>query len=129
MKDSTRNPIWFPDIDKIIELTASSCHARVEISNDPKKVPVYHWKYPEKPWQQIHIDFAGMFLNSMWLIVVDTYLKQLEVVEMMLTSIARTVLELRTIFARWGLPEIIVSNNGPQLVSAKFEIFNKQNGI
>ena len=45
------------------------------------------------------------------------------------TSTARIVLELRTIFARWGLLKTLVSDNGPQLVSAEFDIFCKQNGI
>ena len=36
---------------------------------------------------------------------------------------------LRTVFARNGLPEQIVSDNGPQFTSSKFENFMKENGI
>ena len=37
--------------------------------------------------------------------------------------------ELRTLFSRFGLPNIIVSDNGPQLVSLKMNTFMKRNGI
>ena len=41
--------------------------------------------------------FTGMFLDSMWLIVVDAYSKLPEVVEMTSISTARIVLEPQTI--------------------------------
>ena len=41
----------------------------------------------------------------------------------------KTIECLETIFARHGLPEVLVSDNGPNLVSEKFEAFLKENGI
>lgn len=40
----------------------------------------------------------------------------------------KTIECLETIFARHGLPEVLVSDNGPNLVSEKFEAFLKENG-
>jgi len=45
------------------------------------------------------------------------------------TTSAATIRELRKIFARFGLPEQLVSDNGPQLVSAEFTQFLKNNGV
>ena len=45
------------------------------------------------------------------------------------TTSAATINELRQIFARFGLPEQIVSDNGPQFVSAEFTQFLKSNGV
>ncbi|XP_041379456.1 uncharacterized protein LOC121392177 [Gigantopelta aegis] len=45
------------------------------------------------------------------------------------TTAKHTIQELRLIFARFGLPEIIVTDNGPQFVSKELEEFTSQNGI
>ena len=48
-----------------------------------------------------------------------------------MTSITteKTIIELRLIFAQHGLPEEVVSDNGPQFVSNEFAEFMHKNGI
>ena len=41
----------------------------------------------------------------------------------------RTIDELRLIFATRGLPEEVVSDNGPQFTSTEFAEFTRKNGI
>ncbi|XP_064465215.1 uncharacterized protein K02A2.6-like [Ornithodoros turicata] len=45
------------------------------------------------------------------------------------TSTELTIAKLRDIFSRFGLPEVLVSDNGPQFASKLFQDFVKQNGI
>lgn len=45
------------------------------------------------------------------------------------TTSEKTVSTLRSIFARNGLPEQIVSGNGPQFVSEEFSVLVRKNGI
>ena len=45
------------------------------------------------------------------------------------TTSAATIRELRKIFARFGLPEQLVSDNGPQFSSSEFTQFLKNNGV
>ena len=40
-----------------------------------------------------------------------------------------TIQCLRRIFATFGLPEVVVTDNGPSLVSDEFEAWLKRNGI
>ena len=48
----------------------------------------------------------------------------------MKTTTAETTLNvLRTIFARFGLPSQIVSDNGPQFIAEEFKSFCRANGI
>ena len=65
----------------------------------------------------------------MWLIVVDTYSKWPEVIQMRTVTAQRTIQELRLIFARFGLPEQIIPDNRPQFISDEFKLFVKSNGI
>ncbi|KAK7909343.1 hypothetical protein WMY93_014027 [Mugilogobius chulae] len=52
-----------------------------------------------------------------------------EVAIMKNTSSEKTIEELRSMFSRYGLPQQLVSDNGPQLVSEEFETFMVENGI
>ena len=63
------------------------------------------------------------------MVIVDAHSKWLEVVPMSTTTTEKTLDVLRSMFARYGLPEQLVSDNGPQFVSSEFERFMKENGI
>ena len=80
-------------------------------------------------WERIHLDFCGPFLGSMWLIVICSYSKWLEVVRMTNITSKRVIQELRDIFSRWGLPKILVSDNGSSLTSDEFKTFTNNNQI
>ena len=43
------------------------------MKQDPKLTPVHPWEYPEGPWRQVHLDFAGPFEGKTFLIMVDTH--------------------------------------------------------
>ncbi|XP_033760674.1 uncharacterized protein K02A2.6-like [Pecten maximus] len=95
----------------------------------PKSAPVHPWEWPSNPWQRIHVDFAGPFMNFMFLIVIDAHSKWPEVFIMRSTTTTLIIELLRNLFARHGIPEQLVSDNGPQFISEEFRQFMKQNGI
>ena len=45
------------------------------------------------------------------------------------TTGSATIGKLRSLFAAYGIPEELVSNNGPQFTSEEFSVFMKNNGI
>ena len=63
------------------------------------------------------------------MVAVDAYSKYPEVVNMLGTTVTETIKVLREIFSRHGLPETIVSDNGPQFTSEGFRNFCEINGI
>ena len=44
-------------------------------------------------------------------------------------QLSKYIRELRKLFAAYGLPEQLVSDNGPQFTSSDFAMFLKQNGV
>ena len=120
MKAVARSYLWWPGVDKDLEECAKSCLSCQSVKSAPSVAPLHPWVWPAKPWQRIHIDFAGPFMGKTFLIVIDAHSKWPEVVEMATTTAQRTIVELRKIFATYGLPEQLVSDNGPQFVSAEF---------
>ena len=63
------------------------------------------------------------------MVVVDAYSKFPEVVKMTSTTSTATINVLRDILSRYGLPEIMVSDNGPQFIASEFQQFCRNNGI
>ena len=61
---------------------------------------LHPWQLAERPWQRIHIDFAGPFLQQMFLIVIDSFSKWPEVIVMKSTTATKTIDELRCLFSR-----------------------------
>ena len=64
----------------------------------------------------VHIDFAELFEGKQFLVAVDAFSKWPEVVIMEDMSTDRTLDELRVMFARWGILQQIVSDNGSHTV-------------
>ena len=116
-------------MDKDIEAMARSCSKCVAVKQAPPKAPLHPWEWPSRPWQRLHVDYAGPFMIKSFLVVVDAHSKWAEVVEMHQTTTERTVMALRHLFATHGIPEQIVSDNGPQFASSDFAKFAESNGI
>ena len=79
MKSIARSHVWWPGIDTDIEHCAKECSGCSENRNMPPESPIHPWEFPDRPWQRIHVDFAGPFMGCMFLIVVDTRSKWPEV--------------------------------------------------
>ena len=129
MKLLARSYVWWPNLDGQIEQMVAQCSLCQEMRSDPPTAQVHPWCFPSRPWSRIHLDYAGPIDGHMYLVLVDAFSKYPEITKMSSTTSAATVNALRDIFSRQGLPELIVSDNGPQFVSKEFESFCQQNGI
>ena len=129
MKSLARGIVWWPKLDEEIETMVRSCSVCQTQRDNPPAAPLIPWKWPSRPWYRLHIDYAGPFLGHMWLIIIDAHSKWLEIFQMSSTTSTATIQCLRDVFARFGLPERIVTDNAPNLVSTEFSHFLKQNGI
>ena len=129
MKTIARSYIWWPGVDKRIEEMVKSCVACQSVKHSPAVAPLQPWTWPNQPWKRVHLDFAGPFQGSMFLVAVDAHSKWPEVCIMKETTASQTIARLRSLFASFGLPEQLVTDNGPQFVSEEFSHFLKSNGI
>ena len=120
--------MWWPNLDIDIERVIT-CTACQHMQSSPPTASANPWIWLSKPWQRIHIDFAGPFLGEMFLVVVDTYSKWMEVVRMTSTTSENTINVVRTLYSSHGIPNYLVSDNPVQFTGAEFQIFRKKNGI
>ena len=129
MKSLSRMYVWWPGINADIEKSVRLCHGCQEAQSVPPVAPLNPWKWPTRPWARIHLDFAGPFEGKNILIAIDAHSKWVEAVCTPSTSSSAIIEELRTLFAKFGLPESVVTDNGTGFISQEFETFLKNNGI
>ena len=75
------------------------------------------------------MDYVGPFLGHTFLVIVNAHSKWMKVYPTTSSSSQVTIEKLRMCFASLGLPEQLVSDNGPFFVSVDFQQFMKNNGI
>ena len=128
MKGLARSYLWWPGLDKDIECLVNACTTCLSVRNAPPKAPLKTWEWPTRVWQRLHIDYAELKGQHM-LILVDSHSKWVEVYPMKTTTTTKTLDILRRLFSSYGIPEEIVSDNGPQFTSSEFQDCMTKNGI
>ena len=129
MKGLARGYVWWPGMDKAIEERARSCSTCQTHQKVPPKAPMHPWEWPHQPWSRIHVDYAGPFMGKMFLLIIDAHSKWLDIYMTNSSNAETTVEKLRMTFASQGLPEMVVSDNGPAFASKEFEEFLRKNGV
>ncbi|XP_015118224.1 uncharacterized protein K02A2.6-like [Diachasma alloeum] len=128
MKAMARSFVWWPGIDSDIDKITKTCQLCLENASNPPRSELNVWKWPEGPNQRIHIDYLQI-KDKMYLVIIDSFSKWIDVKAMKDITSRRTILAMSEYFATWGFPNVLVSDNGPSLISEEFESFLKRNGI
>lgn len=129
MKSLARTLVWWPGMDQAIEEMVKQCSDCQQSRPSPPAAPLHPWQWPTRPWTRLHIDYAGPMEGKMYLIVIDAHSKWIEAFPMTSATALTTIQHLRVLFAQFGVPEVIVSDNGSQFVAAEFQSFCRMNGI
>ena len=129
MKALARMYVWWPGLETDIEESVRLCNECQLNQSNPPTAPLNPWNWPSRPWARLHIDYAGPFESRYLLILIDAHSKWIEAFPAASPSSSVTIDLLRSVFAQFGLPETIVSDNGSCFVSEEFQQFLKSNGV
>lgn len=128
-KSLARGFCWWLGIDKELEAMIANCADCQSVRAEPPKMSLHCWETPSAPFQRVHVDYAGPFMDSYFFIYVDAYSKWPEVQVCKNTTAENTVNMCREIFSRFGIPSVLVSDHGVQFTSTVFEQFLRMNGV
>lgn len=128
-KSFARSYIWWPNLDSDIELMIKQCEPCNLMQTSPEKCSLIPWEPTTRAWSRIHIDFLGPIKGFNFLIVIDSYSKWPEVFKTKTMTSGFVIDKLRETFARYGLVDTLVSDNGRQFTSAEFDKFMLANRI
>ena len=135
-KRQLRRTYWWPGMDNQIEQFVRYCSACQESakSHKPTRPPLTRIEPPMDPWHKIAIDICGPFANAprhqrFITVVIDYATCYPEILLSGDITSGRIICWLTEVFARFGNPDIIVSDNGPQFTSTTFTDFLKARDI
>lgn len=129
IKSLARSYVWWLRLDQDLENKVRVCTQCQANQNMPQPVPLHPWEWHDHPWSRLHLDFAGPFKGQMFLIMVDAHSKWIEAHLMSNITAPTTIDKLRQVFAVHGLPDRVVTDNGPTFTSELFSEFMQQNGF
>ncbi|UYV66068.1 K02A2.6-like [Cordylochernes scorpioides] len=127
MKSLARSSVWWPKMDSQIEEFVKECSPCMHHQTAPpaENTP---WPRTNQPWQRVHVDHF-YFRGDCYLLVVDANSNWIEVFPVRGTTSQENIKLLRECFARYGLPQCLVSDNGPPFNSIEFKEFLRKNNV
>ena len=90
----------------------------------PKETLMSH-EVPSRSWEKIATDVFTLD-GKYYLVTIDYYSNFWEVDRLPNTKASTTILKLKSHFARYGIPDQVISDNGPQFTSDEFAEFSRK---
>ena len=115
--------MWWPGISKQIEETVQKC-LRCCQHLTQRAEPLLPTVFPDYPWQKVGVDLF-VFKGSSYLLLIDYYSRYVEMSKLHSTTSTAVIQHMKSIFARHGITEILISDNGPQFAAEIFTQFAK----
>jgi transposase InsO family protein len=129
-KQRLRSKVWWPLMDKEVELYCRSCHGCQTVSQIDPPEPITSTELPSRAWEYLAADYLGPLPGGKYiLVVVDYFSRYVETVITTIITAEKTMAILSEIFARFGFPKQLRTDRGPQFISDEFRKFCVNNGI
>jgi transposase InsO family protein len=117
-----RDSLFWPRMSAELKEYISKCDVCLAYRNSPGKEPLVQHEVVARAWSKVGADLCELNGRTL-LVIVDYYSNFIEVARVTSTTTRSIVKELKAMFARYGVPDVLVTDNGPQFISAEFAVF------
>nr|CAI5867687.1 unnamed protein product [Callosobruchus analis] len=122
-RERAKSSVWWIGLSTQIDNLVTHCPQCVEYRENHKET-FYKDKTVRRPWQKLGVDFCKCD-NIWYMIVVDYYSRWFEIFVVTNMTEEAIIPKPKELFSRYGIPEEIRSDGGPQF-SSKFLHFAKE---
>ncbi len=125
--ESVQN-VWWPGISKEIQVFTENltyCQTNKPAQNQE---PLMTTPLPDAPWVRIAADICKVDKRN-YLVEVDYFSRFIGLAYLSDMSGKTVKLRLSNMFARWGCPDTLYTDNGPQFGGQQFQDFAKEYGF
>lgn len=120
--------VWWPGLSKNIKELIENCRVCCQAKRTHPE-PLIPTVMPQRPWQKLAADLMEI-KKSQYLVVIDYYSRYIELTKLKDSTTSKEVINhLKSIMARHGIPETMLSDNGPQFSSKAFSLFANEYGF
>ncbi len=127
-KERGRDVIFWSGMSKDIEKIVENCTTCLEYRTAQQKELLHPHEIPVRPWQVVATDLF-VWNNTNYVLVVNYYSKHFEVAQLSNTKSPTVIRHIKSMFARHGIPEVVISDNDPQYTAEEFTQFAKSWGF
>lgn len=129
-KQRLRRILFWPGMDSDVEDYCRNCETCVRLQPLRRDTPNTATPLPDYCWEKCALDLVGPFPGEIYIMtVVDYRSKWPEAIVLKRITSESIVTALADIFARFGNPKVLITDNGRQFVAEEFQDFMKANGI
>ncbi|KAI2657476.1 hypothetical protein H4Q32_008812 [Labeo rohita] len=120
--------VWWPGISADLKHKVNQCPLCQINKPTQRKESLLVTKLPPGPWRYLGVDLceAG---GHQYLVKVDYYLRFIEIAHLVDMTSRRVIGKLKSMFAHFGIPERLCSDNARQFTSVEFKTFAEQYGF
>ena len=127
-KSRARDVLFWPNMNKDIEVKVANCKVCQEHQLANARELMIPRETPELPWQSFATDLFSLE-NMDFVLVVDYYSRYFEIERLRNTKTSTVIKKIKAIFARHGVPQEVISDNGPQYSTEEFSHFSEKWGF
>ena len=117
-------------MSKLVEEEIGNCIICQSLTPPKQPQLIVSRKMPEKVWKTIDMDYFGPLPNRKYcLVLIDQRSGYLIVAFMTSTNATSLIKVLENVFAQYGLPNRVITDNGPPLTSTNVKNYIKREYI
>ena len=113
--------------EQVAELM-SKCNVCNSYKTEQQKEPLICHESPTRPWESIAADLF-VFHGKDYLVTTDRYSNFFEVDRLYSKSSSEAITKMKAHIARYGIPNKLISDNGPNFTSREFNLFTDSYNI
>ncbi|XP_064482841.1 uncharacterized protein K02A2.6-like [Ornithodoros turicata] len=126
-RERARESVWWPQCVMELKHFIAGCRNCAETKSQHREFLLVT-PTPTRPWQRLGADLFH-FKGKEHLLLVDYYSRYPEVIRLPPTTSGQVITALKSFLARFGIPDVRRTDNGPQFCSSEFASFARSYGF
>ena len=120
--------LFWPGMTSDIKHKCMSCLVCTQYASQAPKEPMLNHDIPHCPWSFVSQDI--LMWEGKWLLVTTCHYSDWVEIDILPNTLTATVVEFtKPHFARFGIPDHLVTDNGPQFISNEYKQFVDECGF